>query len=66
MIFFGFIIMHLIQLYLTTHNEVFKNGKTYKGDTYLIVSMKLFQSFNTIRAILIEAHDCEADAMLDS
>ena len=41
---------------------------TNKGDTYLIVSMKLFssQSFNTIRAILMEAHDCEADAMLDS
>ena len=66
--FFVFIIMHLIKLYLTTHNEVFKNGKTYKGDTYLIVSMKLFssQSFNTIRAILMEAHDCEADAILDS
>ena len=41
---------------------------TNKGDIYLIVSMKLFssQSFNTIRAILMEAHDCEADAMLDS
>ena len=41
---------------------------TNKGDTYLIVSMKLFssQSSNTIRAILMEAHNCEADAMLDS
>ena len=41
---------------------------TNKGDTYLIVSMKLFssQSFNTIRAILMEAYNCEADAMLDS
>ena len=41
---------------------------TNKGDTYLIVSMKLCssQSSNTIRAILIEAHDSEADAMLDS
>lgn len=34
----------------------------------LIVSMKLFssQSSNTIRAILTEAHNCEANAMLDS
>ena len=41
---------------------------TNKGDTYLIVSMKLFssQSSNTIRAILTEAHNCEANAMLDS
>ena len=41
---------------------------TNKGDTYLIVSIKLFssQSSNTIRAILMEAHNCEADAMLDS
>ena len=41
---------------------------TNKGDTYLIVSMKLFssQSSNTIRAILMEVHNCEADAMLDS
>ena len=41
---------------------------TNKGDTYLIVSMKLFssQSSNTIRAILTEAHNCEVNAMLDS
>ena len=41
---------------------------TNKRDTYLIVTMKLFssQSSNTIRAILIEAHNCEANAMLDS
>ena len=41
---------------------------TNKGDTYMIVSMKLFSSqfSNTIRAILMEAHNCEGDAMLDS
>ena len=41
---------------------------TNKGDTYLIVSMKLFssQSSNTIRAILTEAHNFEVNAMLDS
>ena len=43
---------------------------TKKGDTYLKVSMKLFssQSFNTHThlAILIKAHNCEANGMLDS
>ena len=37
--FFVFIIMHLIELYLTTHNEVFKNGKTYKQRGYLLDSL---------------------------
>ena len=37
--FFEFIIMHLIKLYLTTHNEVFKNGKTYKQRGYLLDSL---------------------------
>ena len=37
--FFVFIIMHLIEIYLTTHNEVFKNGKTYKQRGYLLDSL---------------------------
>ena len=37
--FFVFIIMHLIELYLTTHNEVFKSGKTYKQRGYLLDSL---------------------------
>ena len=37
--FFVFIIMHLIEVYLTTHNEVFKIGKTYKQRGYLLDSL---------------------------
>ena len=35
-----YIIMHLIvKLYLTTHIEIFKNGKTYKQKGYLLDSL---------------------------
>ena len=43
---------------------------TNKGDTYSIVSMKLFSSqssnTHTHQAILVEAHNGEVNAMLDS
>ena len=68
--FFEFIIMHLIELYLTTHNEVFKNGKTYKQRGYLLDSLNEIVFFTVFQCnksqILMEALDCEADAMLDS
>ena len=35
-----YIIKHLIvKLYLTTHIEIFKNGKTYKQKEYLLDSL---------------------------
>ena len=71
--FFMYIIMHLIvKLYLTTHNEIFKNGKTYKQRGYLLDSLNeivfftVFQHTHTHLAILVKAHNCEANGMLDS
>ena len=38
--FFMYIIMHsIVKLYLTTHDEIFKNGKTYKERGYLLDSL---------------------------